>query len=195
MWQQRFLGSNYFYRTIFKALQIVLSVYPCSFDLKIIFSIFFTVLQKVGVLSHISIIMITHTHTHTYICIYICVCVCVCVCVCATVIQQIQFFFFKNIKWIIFQNKHCLELVYSKIYINLAKIFLLRLFKRAANQRECARLEQRPVIKFLVAENYKQCEIYRRIGDVYGEECFSFSFRKSWKRRKTLQRMSKLYLK
>ena len=36
-----------------------------------------------------------------------------------------------------------------------------------ANQ--CSRLEQRSVMKFLVPEKYKPCEIYRRMCDVYGK--------------------------
>ena len=42
-----------------------------------------------------------------------------------------------------------------------------------ANQRKCSRLEQRSVIKFLVAEKYKPCKIYRRMCDTFGEGCFS----------------------
>ena len=34
-------------------------------------------------------------------------------------------------------------------------------------------LEQRSVIKFLVAEKSKLCEIYKRMGDAYREACFS----------------------
>ena len=41
-----------------------------------------------------------------------------------------------------------MKLVYSKNYFNLAKIFVLRLFKMVANQTECSSLEQRSVIKF-----------------------------------------------
>ena len=55
----------------------------------------------------------------------------------------------------------------AKNYFNITKIFLLRLFKNMSNQTECSRLEQRSVIKFLVAEKCKPCEIYRRIYDVY----------------------------
>ena len=36
-----------------------------------------------------------------------------------------------------------------------------------------SRLEQKSVIKFLVAEKCKPCEIYKRICDKYREECFS----------------------
>ena len=50
--------------------------------------------------------------------------------------------------------------------INLAKIFVLRLFKAVANPTECS------VIKFLGAEKYKPFEIYRRMSYVHGEACF-----------------------
>ena len=46
---------------------------------------------------------------------------------------------------------HCLELVYCKNHFNLIKNISLRLFKIAVNQTEWSSLEQRPVIKFLVA--------------------------------------------
>ena len=42
-----------------------------------------------------------------------------------------------------------------------------------ANQTEYSRLEQQSVIKSLVVEKYKLCEIYRRICDVYSETCFN----------------------
>ena len=38
---------------------------------------------------------------------------------------------------------------------------------------ESLRLEQRSVIKFLVAEKCKPCEIYRRLCDVYETASFS----------------------
>ena len=41
------------------------------------------------------------------------------------------------------------------------------------NLTECSRLEQRSVIKFLVAEKCKSCEIYRRMFNVFGEASFS----------------------
>ena len=49
----------------------------------------------------------------------------------------------------------------------------MRLFKMAANQTECFRLEQRSVIKFLMAEKYKLYEIYWRMSDVYREACLN----------------------
>ena len=41
------------------------------------------------------------------------------------------------------------------------------------NRTECSWLEQKSVIKFLVAEKCKPCEIYRRMCDVYRKACFS----------------------
>ena len=66
-----------------------------------------------------------------------------------------------------------MELVYSKYYFNLTKIFLLWLFKMGANQIECYTLKQKSIFKFLIAEKYKPCEIYRRVDDVCREACFS----------------------
>ena len=43
----------------------------------------------------------------------------------------------------------------------------------AANETEGSRLEQKSIIKFVLTENCKPYEIYRRICDVYGEICFS----------------------
>ena len=40
------------------------------------------------------------------------------------------------------------------------------------NQTDSSRLEQRSVIKVLVAEKCKPCDIHRKICDVYGEVCF-----------------------
>ena len=37
------------------------------------------------------------------------------------------------------------------------------------NQMEYSRLEQKSLIKFLVTENCKSCEIYTRMCDLYGE--------------------------
>ena len=68
---------------------------------------------------------------------------------------------------------HGLELIYGKNYLNLAKIFVMRLFKMAASQRESSSLEQRSVINFLVAEKCNPCEIYKRMCDAYREACFS----------------------
>ena len=50
---------------------------------------------------------------------------------------------------------HCLELVCSKNYFNLTKIFVGRLFKLLANQTECS--------KFLVTDKCKQLGIYGRM--------------------------------
>ena len=43
----------------------------------------------------------------------------------------------------------------------------------AANQIKCLRLQQRFVMKFLLAEKCKQCEIYRRVCDIKGGVCIS----------------------
>ena len=80
-------------------------------------------------------------------------------------------FFFRNFPHKCTYIQHCLELGSSKNYLNLARIFILRLFKLAANRTECFRFEQRSVIKFLVAEKCKPYENY--CYDVYGEACFS----------------------
>ena len=45
------------------------------------------------------------------------------------------------------------------------------------NQTECSSLEQRSVIKFLLTEKCKSCEIYRKMCDVYGEVCFNLKKR------------------
>ena len=66
----------------------------------------------------------------------------------------------------IFFYKCKLYIVYSKDYFTLAEIFLLRLFKMVTNQIVCIRLEQMSVIKYLVAEKYKPCEMYGRMYDV-----------------------------
>ena len=63
---------------------------------------------------------------------------------------------------------HCSELVDSKNYFNLTKIFL-RLSKIDANQIECIRLEK----KCLEADKCKPSVIYRGKCDVLGEACFS----------------------
>ena len=54
---------------------------------------------------------------------------------------------------------YCLSLVCNKNDWNLTKIFVRILFIMVPNQRECTRLEQRSVIKFLMAEKCKLCEI------------------------------------
>ena len=64
---------------------------------------------------------------------------------------------------------HCLELVYSKNYFNLPEIFLLRLFKMVTNQK----IEQKSIMKVLLAEKCKPCEIYCGLCDMHGKECFN----------------------
>ena len=60
----------------------------------------------------------------------------------------------------------------AKNYANQTKISILWLFKMMVNQIECIRFQQRSVIKVLVTEKCKPCEIYRRICYVYGKVCF-----------------------
>ena len=62
-----------------------------------------------------------------------------------------------------------MELVYSKDYFNLAKIFTIK----NGGELKCSRLEQSSVIKFLVTEKSKSWETYRRMSDVYGEGYFN----------------------
>ena len=82
---------------------------------------------------------------------------------------------------------HCLELVNSKNYLNHKK-YVLRLFKMVANPTECSKLEQRSVMKFLMAEKHKACEIHRRMCDVYEEACLSQKmFINGWDRGLPLQ--------
>ena len=42
----------------------------------------------------------------------------------------------------------------------------------SANRTECSRLEQRSVIHFLMVEKCKLCDVYRRMCDMFEEECF-----------------------
>ena len=64
-----------------------------------------------------------------------------------------------------------MELVHSKIYFN----FVEKYFQAMLNgiKSVYSTQKQRSVIKFLVAEKCKPCEIYRRMCDAYGEACFS----------------------
>ena len=97
-----------------------------------------------------------HTHTHIYIYIYTRI---------ITSVRKILFSEFFPQR----QTLHYLVLIFSKEYCNIAKIFVLRLFKMAENQTKCSRLEQSFVIKVLVAEKNKPYEIYRRICDLFRE--------------------------
>ena len=55
-----------------------------------------------------------------------------------------------------------------------------------SDKRACSRIEQRSVIKFLVAEGCKAVEIYRRMSTGYGASCFS---------RKNIYKWAKLFKK
>ena len=63
----------------------------------------------------------------------------------------------------------------------------MNLFKIAANQTKRSRLERKTVIKFLVAEKRKLCDIYKRMCDVcreyFSEKMFANGLNISeWKR-------------
>ena len=79
-----------------------------------------------------------------------------------------NFFFSINVKLCIVW-----EWFIAKNYFIHTKIFVLRLFKMLLNQSECSRFEQRLVIKFLVDEKCKACEIYGRMFDVFREVCLN----------------------
>ena len=53
-----------------------------------------------------------------------------------------------------------------------------------SNKEACSRIEQRSVIKFLVAEGCKAVEIHRRMSTLYGATCFS---------RKNIYKWAKLF--
>ena len=74
--------------------------------------------------------------------------------------------FFKEIFYSVFLL-HKRKFYIDCNYFNHAKIFLLRLFRMVANTTVYTRLEQRSLIRFLVAEKCKPCEIYRRMYNVY----------------------------
>ena len=55
---------------------------------------------------------------------------------------------------------HCLELLYNKNYFNVINYICFEAIQNDENQTDCSKLEQRFVIKFLVADKGKPCEIY-----------------------------------
>ena len=65
-------------------------------------------------------------------------------------------------------------MIHCKNYFNLTKTFLLRLLKKmAVDQTESSMHELRSVIKFLIGEKFKPCEIYIRMSDLYRKACFN----------------------
>ena len=62
-----------------------------------------------------------------------------------------------------------LKLVYSKKYFNPEKN-CFRAIQNGTNQTECSRLEQKSLLKLLVAEMRKQYEFLRRMYDAYVED-------------------------
>ena len=65
------------------------------------------------------------------------------------------------------------------------------------NQTQCLKLEQRPVVKFLVAEKCKPCEIYRRMCVAYRQTSFSpkdvYKWAKHWIATPSLREKDILY--
>ena len=62
------------------------------------------------------------------------------------------------------------EFLFKKVILILQNYLFLAYLKMAENQTESFRLEQRSVIRFLMAEKYKPCEIYRKMCNMYGED-------------------------
>ena len=58
--------------------------------------------------------------------------------------------------------------------ILISQKYLLWISSKPYSIKQCSKLEQCPIMKFLAAEKWKLCENYRRICDVYGEACFNF---------------------
>ena len=58
--------------------------------------------------------------------------------------------------------------------------FVKKMLTTGLNMGLPLQIEQRSVIKYLLAEKCKPCEIYRRMYDVYGEECFSQENADKW---------------
>ena len=52
-------------------------------------------------------------------------------------------------------------------------VLVKEIFPNWLNMDLPLQIEQRSVIKYLLAEKYKLCEIYRKMCGVYGEACFS----------------------
>ena len=73
----------------------------------------------------------------------------------------------------------------SKKYFNLTKIFVLRLFKIAANPSEYSGLQQRSATKLFMVEISKLRKIYNRMSDVLGE----IYFRKKKKKKENCLQM------
>ena len=66
------------------------------------------------------------------------------------------------------QTLNYLELVYRK-FISVTKNNHFDVIQNAVKSDWC-KLEQRSLVKFVPAENWKTCEIYRRMCDIWGEE-------------------------
>ena len=55
----------------------------------------------------------------------------------------------------------------SELFFILQKNISFKAIQNGSNQSECSRLEQRSVIKLVLADKCKPCENYRRIYDIY----------------------------
>ena len=73
-------------------------------------------------------------------------------------------FFFHKCKFCIIWNWYIV-----KIILISEKIFVLKPFKTDMKQADSSKNQQRSAINFLLAEMYKQCEIYRTCA--YSEKC------------------------
>ena len=76
-------------------------------------------------------------------------------------------FLFMNI------NSALFGIGFQQKLFNFAKIFVLRLFEMVANQKECSRLKQKSLIKFLLTKKCKRDEIYRRPCYIHRETFFT----------------------
>ena len=127
---------------------------------------------------------------YTYVCVYIyyvCVCVCVCVCiyiyVCVCVYTYIYLYrghsinkggFLEKSKIIFFRiffHKCTLYIVWNWFIVKIILIsqkYLFWGYSKCWQIKQCSRLEQKSVIKSLVVEKCKLCEIYKIMGNEYG---------------------------
>ena len=104
----------------------------------------------------------------------------------------ITLFFFSLFKWLFPSNLVFLHFLLSIICIFISSVYLRDLkgfqltdapvshkhicFEAIQNsgKSECSTLEQRSIMKFLLAEKWKPCEIYGRMCNVFREACFIF---------------------
>ena len=82
------------------------------------------------------------------------------------IIFLFQSFFLKYKLWIIW------NWFVAKIILILEQ-YSFWCYRKYWQIAKCSRLEQKSVFKFLIAGKCKQCEIYRRMYDMYRKACFS----------------------